>query len=112
MATISRNPAQARDRPGVDTAHPDTLQLQPIPIGLTVARQTKAGVSMTAIKRAWSPGDAALCRLCPPSECTVDARGTCLVLVPWHVPDSGAALCALGPPREGDAGPRVEFDPD
>lgn len=68
---------------------------QPAPLKCHVS--TLEGV--TAIARAWAPGDAARCRLC--RECTA-CDDLCVVQVAAPVADEDASLFARrGPPGDG-----------
>ncbi len=68
------------------------IQIQPEPVGLIVDHTYVGGECTTSIVREWEDGDGQRCRLCPLGKCRLTERGTCLVNVPWYVPEESAPL--------------------
>ncbi len=68
---------------------------QPEPIGLIIDHTYIDGECTTSIVREWEHGEGRRCRLCPPGSCRLTERGTCLVNVPWYVPEESAPLYSI-----------------
>ncbi len=68
------------------------IQRQPEPVGLIVDHTYSGEECMTSIVREWEGDDGQRCRLCPLGQCRLTQRGTCLVNVPWYVPEESAPL--------------------
>ncbi len=68
---------------------------QPEPVGLIVDHVYAGGECTTSIVREWEGDDGQRCRLCPLGRCRLTQRGTCLVNVPWYVPEESAPLFAF-----------------
>lgn len=72
----------------------DILPIQPSPLRTQIAYLPVGDSIVTAIARAWGPGDSRRCRLCP--ECGADHRlGMCLVMIGEPVPRDSAPLFDL-----------------
>src|SRR5262249_51542178 len=77
------------------------VHVQPVPIDLVILRiPDEHDPEWTIVTRGWADGDAAHCRLCPRSRCSVSEYGTCVVAFPGRIEDEDCSLYAHGSPRD------------